>query len=688
MLRIIVAGLLAFAPMVAHAACSPSSAPPNSIGCQPAMPSNLEATDLVLGWRPSLGKEASRSFTPAQMLQANLPGGFSTLLASGTITGQSNIAITGTSLVLGAGAFGSTLGVSGATNLASTLAVGGAASFSSTLGVTGAASFTSTVGVTGTLTALNSLVAGGAGTAPITLQSGIISVPASQSVSMRLQTAGQTITFGAPTAGLGNALTITPQSGGNTAQSASPNLVAAGNMLQSPFYQTPNSGYSITGDVNWVPPLNLRGTITGTNTAVGSTGPAFIRLSGTYSGSMPSGIFNMLGIYENASGFNGALTGVKVQLATTATSSLTSSSFGLIATEFVAIGNHNLGGVSTGFGTTNFGIGVLFGANPRALNKDGTYYAGTVGQEIGGAMYAGASSSIFVLSQLVLEDLHATHGITRDAMMVLGAQAQVVVGTREGIEVGGRDYHWPIDTNGYILAGHIPASWVTRPSVAAGGVDFNDVAFSGTGEWGGGFAFRGRGISLIPSTGNGGALRAGFGSFTSSATGANLNVDQDQMTGTPTVNAGGTGWVQDQIAGDVYGNIVQLNVTAGVVTSVKAVINRGFVPTGTGGTTGVAFTAKNVVSLSLGTGLTLNLTWTPQTTLVLQSSGGNTRIGTGSALATNATSGFLLVPTMAGSPSGAVGAAGQAAIVVNTTGNKLCWSVGGGTWKDAVGGAC
>lgn len=477
----------------------------------------------------------------------------------------------------------------------------------------------SAINVSGTLVA-NSL-----GAAPISLSSGIVSVPASQSLSVRLQTAGQTITFGAPSAGLGNALTITPQSGGNTQQSASPNTVSVGNVLSVPYFQSAvGQSTDITGSSTYIPRMNIVATVIGTNTNVGSTGPAQLRIAGTYSASMPNGIYNMIGVYENASGFDGALTGVKVQLATTGTSSLSSGSFGLISTEFVAIGNHNLGGVSTNFGTTNFGVGVLFGANPRALNKVGTYYSGTVGQETGAAMYAAASSNIFVVQQLVLEDLHATHGIQRDAMLVLGAQAQVVVGTREGIEVGGRDYHWPIDTNGYVMAAHIPASWVTRPSVAAGGVDFNDVSFSGTGEWGGGFAFRGRGVSLIPSTGNGGALRAGFGSFSSSATGASLSIDQDQMTGTPAVNTGGTGWVQDQIAGDVYGNIVQVNVAAGVVTSIKAVINRGFVPTGTGATTGVAFTCKNVSSLSVGTGLTLNLTWTPQTRLTIQPTTGQT----------------------------------------------------------------
>jgi hypothetical protein len=464
-----------------------------------------------------------------------------------------------------------------------------------------------------------------AGAAPITLSSGIISVPASQSLSVQLQTAAQTITFGAPTAGLGNALTITPQSGGNTAQSASPNLVAAGNMLQSPFYQTPNSGYSITGDVNWVPPLNLRGTITGTNTAAGSTGPAFIKMSGTYSGSMSSGIFNMLGIYENASGFDGALTGVKVQLATTGTSSLSSSTFGLIATEFVAIANHNMGGISTGYGVTQFGTGVLFGSNPRALNKAGTYLAATVAQESAGAIYSGSQSGYLAVHQFVLEDNHAVHGITRDCLAVFGAQANITAGVREIIEIGGAAVHWPGDPNGYLIGAHFTATAATTlPVTSAGGFDANDVAFTGTGTWGGGFILRGEGAYVIPSTGNGGAFRAGHVSLASTATGGQISVDQDKMTGTPAINAAGTNWSANHIAGDVYGNVVQIaTVSAGAVTGIT-VLRRGWVPTGTGGTTGVAFTCKNVVGGTLGQGLTLNLTWTAQNALSIQPTAGKT----------------------------------------------------------------
>jgi hypothetical protein len=61
---------------------------------------------------------------------------------------------------------------------------------------------------------------------------------------------------------------------------------------------------------------------------------------------------------------------------------------------------------------------------------------------------------------------------------------------------------------------------------------------------------------------------------------------------------------------------------------------------------------------------------------------GSTVVGT-AALATNATSGFLYVPTCAGTPTGVPATfTGTAPIVVDTTNNKL-YFYSGGTWRDA-----
>jgi hypothetical protein len=57
--------------------------------------------------------------------------------------------------------------------------------------------------------------------------------------------------------------------------------------------------------------------------------------------------------------------------------------------------------------------------------------------------------------------------------------------------------------------------------------------------------------------------------------------------------------------------------------------------------------------------------------------------GTQAALATNATNGFLYVPTCAGTPTGTPTAiTGMAPMVIDTTNNKL-YFYSGGTWRDA-----
>jgi hypothetical protein len=65
----------------------------------------------------------------------------------------------------------------------------------------------------------------------------------------------------------------------------------------------------------------------------------------------------------------------------------------------------------------------------------------------------------------------------------------------------------------------------------------------------------------------------------------------------------------------------------------------------------------------------------------INTTGGNTIIGKASALATNAANGFLQIATMAGAPTGTVGALGAAAVVIDTTNKKICYSTGGGTWE-------
>jgi len=290
--RAILAAFFALASSGANAACNPANAPANSIGCQPAMPSNLQATDLVLGWRPSLGAAASRSFTPSQMLEAGLPGAFSSLSATGSFTLGGALSV-GTNLSVGGSAV-----VLGNTTLGSTATVG------STLGVLGnfsvatnkfiilsASGNTVTEGTfdaAGTITGAGSIIAGNGGTAPITLQSGIISMPASQSLNVRLATAGQTVTIGAPSAGLGNVLTVTPNSNGNSLFGASPSDVLVSNRLT---FATARSSGTTTALSGTVTPTAFSGTgATATVTFAAISGIVIpVGSTVTVSGATPAG---------------------------------------------------------------------------------------------------------------------------------------------------------------------------------------------------------------------------------------------------------------------------------------------------------------------------------------------------------------------------------------------------------------
>lgn len=111
-----------------------------------------------------------------------------------------------------------------------------------------AASF-STLTASGAVTGAGSIIAANGGTTPVTIGDGLISVGASKSLSVQLATAGQSITLGAPGAGLGSALTVTANSNGNNAFGAAPNDVRVNNALTFSTARTPSTTYTLSGTV-------------------------------------------------------------------------------------------------------------------------------------------------------------------------------------------------------------------------------------------------------------------------------------------------------------------------------------------------------------------------------------------------------------------------------------------------------
>jgi hypothetical protein len=61
--------------------------------------------------------------------------------------------------------------------------------------------------------------------------------------------------------------------------------------------------------------------------------------------------------------------------------------------------------------------------------------------------------------------------------------------------------------------------------------------------------------------------------------------------------------------------------------------------------------------------------------------GGLTTVGVGTVLPTTSIVNLLQLSTMAGAPTGTIGSAGAAAVVIDTTNKKFCYSTGGGTWE-------
>lgn len=61
----------------------------------------------------------------------------------------------------------------------------------------------------------------------------------------------------------------------------------------------------------------------------------------------------------------------------------------------------------------------------------------------------------------------------------------------------------------------------------------------------------------------------------------------------------------------------------------------------------------------------------------------NLTLGTGSAVATNATTGMIFIPSCAGTPSGSVGALGGVALIFDSSANKI-WIGVAGTWRGVV----
>jgi len=417
-------------------------------------------------------------------------------------------------------------------------------------------------------------------------------------------------------AGLGPKLTATASSETNVNIRLVPK--GTGVVTSSTGFSANSGTITLSGSTDNVKPIradaNLAGTESGLPVGIDTRGSHIYATVSSDTAKYPDGVLNVVMVANNlASGWNGGRRAYGYQTNTTASTTLGNSTDGFVGVGGQVYGNHNLGGVTTGFGTTQMGMGAIFGANPRVkLGAGGTFYNGVVGTEIGAEMLAGSSASYFAVLQLVLEQSHGAHGVTRDSMLMFGGQAGITAGAREIMLIGSGAGEWPGDPNGYILqTRHGNAA----DAFSAGGIDFNPVTFNGSGATGGGFAFRSDGFRILQT----GAMQVGYGKIDGSTGGLKLTAPYSILSGTPTVSAGGTGWSVGELAADVYGNIVQVATLSGSAVATVTVVRRGWTDSVPGGA--VAFTSVNSVSGTKGTGLTLTTAWSAVDDITIGASG-------------------------------------------------------------------
>jgi hypothetical protein len=416
-------------------------------------------------------------------------------------------------------------------------------------------------------------------------------------------------------------LQVNSSSGGNlNINTKNGNPTIFNNQVQALTFKAAGNTLTLSGST--VPTFygNFGANLAGTSTVSGNTSLAFLNVgSATDNASVANGSFNAIEVGGNYGGaiFDGGRVGLFVAMNWNTASTVSKSSAGLVGYGSKVTSSVNAGGVSAGFGTTQFGLGSIFGANPWCDLKSGaTFYTQCVGEEVDSAIQTGASAANLSVMQLVLTSDHAVHGTIVDEMLELAAQVGASVGVRNLITAGRYDAQWPLDPNGYLfqVQGSGPVA-----TAAAGGFDMNQLVASGTGPEGGGFFWRSPGVQLIDT-----GVQVGYGLLNTNANGVVLDAPYSEMAtaaGSITVGAGGSNFTSGDMACDAYGDCVVVAATAGVVTGVSAVVTRGWQKTPPSNP--VSFTARTRTGASLGTGLTLNLgSWTAKTQITIGGSGG------------------------------------------------------------------
>src|SRR6185312_6315769 len=322
--------------------------------------------------------------------------------------------------------------------------------------------------------------------------------------------------------------------------------------------------------------------------------------------------------------------------------------------------------------TASGSYGQLFGANFHAtLNSGATNFNALVGTEFN--LTAATGSSVFnkTMVQIISSGGDAVKGAAGyDIMLLLGQQISSNSGSPAayydtGIQLGSASSSWPFGTSAAMIAEAEPQNVSisgARQAIAGYGVKFGATEFN-TASW------QAMG-SLIDGSGNATFQGLTIGNWSLALSSGSLQISSaNKQTATITLHtgSGGSGWaVGDKFTYGATG-VGKVSTTngGGVVTGVTQLVPDS---EASPCTSNCATTAtNNTVYRTGGSGLAIDTTAVGP---------GNFNLGGASALSTSATSGFLQIATVAGAPTGTVGSAGAAAVVIDTTNKKLCYSTG------------
>lgn len=250
---------------------------------------------------------------------------------------------------------------------------------------------------------------------------------------------------------------------------------------------------------------------------------------------------------------------------------------------------------------------------------------------------------------------------------------------------------WPIEpTAGTVLGANSGgASQTTTSLQAKWGVDLSQVVFPATGNPYDGGVLRSNGITIDGL----GTIHQGSAYLSSSTSGYAVDC-KGSVVSAAAIDAAGTGYTAsayEAVTTAYGGQFYIMSDSSGVPTSVTMQVAPSYPSLSVPGGATTAVATINLRPNSLGSGLTLNLTWnTAATTLALQPSGGPTAIGgllglarytvaAGAAQLPAASSGLVgrmaQVTDFSGAPTyrGAIGSGGGAVVV-----NVLC--INATTW--------